>query len=93
MAFVNKYILQNLFYPFTELFELLSQKGFNVGIDTCESAYCLILKAIELDKFDKLDMWLCPIMAHSAEQQIVFRQLFRQFFKLIIDKKITLPIQ
>ena len=93
MVLLDKYILQELSYPFTELFELLSQKGFNVGIDTSENAYYLILKAIESDNFEKLEMWLCPIMAHSVEQQIVFRQLFRQFFKLTIDKQQALLIQ
>ncbi|MFZ4526520.1 MAG: hypothetical protein ACOYOE_13560 [Chlorobium sp.] len=73
-------IAANRHYPFDELFELLQGQGFSFGVDTFETAHYLIMKAIESGNLERLDMWLCPALAHSAEQQATFFELYKRLF-------------
>ena len=68
-------ISANRHYPFDEFFTILQEQGFSFGIDTFETVHYLIIKAIESGDLEQLDMWLCPALAHSAEQQAPFIEL------------------
>jgi hypothetical protein len=83
------YISANHQYPFDELFELLREQGFTFGVDTCETAHYVIMKAIESGDLERLDMWLCPVLAHSAEQQATFFELYKRLFIPFIEKQST----
>jgi len=100
METLATYIAANRHYPFDELFELLQDQGFSFGIDTIETAHYLIMKAIESGELLRLDMWLCPVLAHSAEQQVLFSEIYKRLFvpfllKLpeIVEKEEKQPIQ
>jgi formylglycine-generating enzyme required for sulfatase activity len=80
METLATYIAANRHYPFDELFELLQGQGFSFGIDTIETAHYLIMKAIESGNLERLDMWLCPVLAHSAEQQALFSEIYKRLF-------------
>ena len=67
-------------YPFDEFFAILQEQGFMFGVDTLETAHYLIIKAIESGNLQRLDMWLCPVLAHSAEQQATFLELYKRLF-------------
>jgi len=86
-------------YPFDALFELLREQGFSFGVDTCETAHYVIMKAIESGDLERLDMWLSPVLAHSAEQQAVFFEIYKRLFipgfekqPTVIDRKEKSPI-
>ena len=82
-----KYISANHHYPFDELFEILREQGFAFGVDTCETAHYVIMKAIESGDLERLDMWLCPVLAHSAEQQLLFSELYKRLFIPFLEKQ------
>jgi len=92
-------ISANRHYPFDEFFTILQEQGFSFGIDTFETVHYLIIKAIESGDLEQLDMWLCPALAHSAEQQATFFELYKRLFipfiekqSTAIDKKEKLPV-
>ncbi len=74
------YIAANRHFPFDELFEILREQGFSFGVDTLETAHYLIMKAVESGDLLQLDMWLCPVLAHSAEQQASFFEIYKRLF-------------
>ncbi len=80
METLATYISANRHYPFDEFFELLQEQGFRFGIDTLETAHYVIMKAIASGNLERLDMWLCPVLAHSAEQQATFFELYKRLF-------------
>ncbi|MEI6652049.1 MAG: SUMF1/EgtB/PvdO family nonheme iron enzyme [Chlorobiaceae bacterium] len=73
-------ISANRNYPFDEFFAILQEQGFRFGVDTLETAHYLIIKAIESGNMERLDLWLCPVLAHSAEQQATFLELYKRLF-------------
>ena len=81
------YISANHHYPFDELLELLRQQGFSFGIDTVQTAHYVIMKVIEAGELDQLDRWLCPVLAHSAEQQATFLEIYKRLFIPLVDFK------
>ncbi|ACF44160.1 formylglycine-generating enzyme family protein [Pelodictyon phaeoclathratiforme] len=80
-------ISANRHYPFDEFFTILQEQGFSFGIDTFETVHYLIIKAIESGDLEQLDMWLCPALAHSAEQQATFIELYKRFFIPFLEQQ------
>lgn len=80
-------ISANRHYPFDEFFAILQEQGFSFGIDTFETVHYLIIKAIESGDLEQLDMWLCPALAHSAEQQATFIELYKRFFIPFLEQQ------
>ncbi len=74
------YISANRHFPFDEFFEILQERGFRFGVDTLETVHYLIMKAIESGDLLRLDLWLCPVLAHSAEQQATFFEIYTRLF-------------
>ncbi|MEI7695832.1 MAG: SUMF1/EgtB/PvdO family nonheme iron enzyme [Chlorobium sp.] len=81
------YIAANRCYPFDEFFELLQGQGFSFGVDTFETAHYLIINAIASGNLERLDMWLCPVLAHSAEQQAIFLELYKRLFIPFLEQQ------
>ncbi len=81
------YISANHHYPFDELLELLRQQGFSFGIDTVQTAHYVIMKVIEAGELDQLDRWLCPVLAHSAEQQATFLEIYKRLFIPLVEQQ------
>ncbi len=88
MGTEEKYIAVIKDLPIGLLFDSLRNQGFGFGVDTWETAYTVIFKAIESGNVSKLDMWLCPVLAHSAEQQSVFLEIYKRLFIPAIEKQI-----
>ncbi|MFZ4525725.1 MAG: formylglycine-generating enzyme family protein [Chlorobium sp.] len=85
------YISANHHYPFDELLELLRQQGFTFGIDTYQTAHYVIMKVIEAGELEQLDRWLCPVLAHSAEQQAAFLEIYKRLFIPFVQQQQELP--
>lgn len=87
-------ITENINYyhiPLTGFFEVLEQNGFGFGVDTYELAHFVIRKRLEAQEPDKkeikdLDLWLCPIIAKTAEEQHLFYELYQRFFPSSTEK-------
>lgn len=80
MSMVEKHTAFPCYLPLTELLELLRHQGFSFGIDTYETAHYVIMKAIDSGDLEHLDLWLCPVLAHSATQQATFFELYERLF-------------
>ncbi len=85
------YISANHHYPFDELLEVLRHQGFAFGIDTYQLAHYVIIKAIEAGELEQLDLWLCPVLAHSAEQQAAFFEIYKRLFIPFVEQQQELP--
>ncbi len=81
------YISANRHYPFDEFFEILREQGFSFGVDTLETAHYVIIKAIASGNLERLDLWLCPVLAHSAEQQATFFELYKRLFIPFLEEQ------
>jgi formylglycine-generating enzyme required for sulfatase activity len=80
------YISANHHYPFDEFFSILQDQGFSFGVDTFETAHYVVIKAIESGNLERIDLWLCPVLAHSAEQQATFFELYKRLFIPFLEK-------
>ena len=85
------YISANHHYPFDELLEILRQQGFAFGIDTYQTAHYVIMQAIEAGEPEQLDLWLCPVLAHYAEQQAAFFEIYKRLFIPFVEQQQELP--
>jgi formylglycine-generating enzyme required for sulfatase activity len=72
-------------FPVSELLAELQRQGFGIGIDTSATTITVITKAIEAGDEARLDLWLCPVLARSPEQQAVFREVYKRFFIPALD--------
>ncbi|NTU54571.1 MAG: hypothetical protein HGA97_12965 [Chlorobiaceae bacterium] len=45
-----------------------------------ETALTVIMKAIEAGDEARLNLWLCPVLAHTPEQQAEFRTIYERLF-------------
>ena len=81
------YIAANHHYPFDDLLELLRQQGFSFGVDTFQTAHYVIIKVIEAGELEQLDRWLCPVLAHSAEQQAAFLEIYKRLFLPFVQQQ------
>jgi len=81
------YISANRHYPFDEFFSILQDQGFSFGVDTLETAHYVVIKAIGSGNLERLDLWLCPVLAHSAEQQATFFELYKRLFIPFLEEQ------
>ena len=72
-------------YPIDVLFLELRRHGFSFSVDTSAIALHLFMKAIESGELSSLDLWLCPLLAHTAEQQQLFHKLYNQLVIPILE--------
>ena len=87
MQMTATYIAANHHFPFDELFELLRQQGFSFGVDSYEMLHYVLMKAIDAGELEKLDQWLCPVVAHSPEEQAAFLELYKRLMIPALEKK------
>ncbi len=87
MGETEAYISANHHFPFDELFGLLREQGFSFGIDTCEMLHYVLMKAIDAGDLERLDQWLCPVVAHSPEEQATFLELYKRLIILFVEKR------
>ncbi len=87
MGETKAYISANHHFPFDELFGLLREQGFSFGVDTCEMLHYVLIKAIDAGDLERLDQWLCPVVAHSPEQQATFLELYKRLIIPLVEKR------
>jgi formylglycine-generating enzyme required for sulfatase activity len=87
MGETEAYIVANHHFPFDELFGLLREQGFSFGVDTCEMLHYVLMKAIDAGDLERLDQWLCPVVAHSPEQQATFLELYKRLIIPFVEKR------
>jgi formylglycine-generating enzyme required for sulfatase activity len=89
MNALERYVSSSFHLPLDMLFETLREQGFSFGVDTWEMAHYVTMKVVESDDLACLDLWLCPVLAHSAEQQAVFLELCKRLFIPLLEKQIA----
>ena len=89
MGETEAYISANHHFPFDELFGLLREQGFKFGVDTFELLHYVLMKAIDAGDLERLDQWLCPVVAHSPEQQATFLELYKRLILPFVEKRLS----
>jgi len=72
--------------PLTELLLALKAQNFSLGTNTYTEIHFVVQRALEAGLFAKLDLLLCPLLAHSAEQQRTFYEIYKRVFIPAIEE-------
>ncbi len=77
--------------PFDLLVQALHRQGFILGIDTLEAMHFVIQQAVACEQTEKLPFMLCPVFAHTAEQQALFMEIYRNTMLPAVPENEDLP--